>query len=424
MGKQFTSEMKKNIISSYYHSYAGGSKSVSRLLHYLSKNGCNVDAFFFEKPQFFTYTKSDVRLHILDSANINSEVVDSNLIKNYFITDEIIQEIRETTNPILFGANLFPFCNILLDAKIQTKQLYKNEPKLIVHPVGSDVWCVGNQLKSRVKWLLENELVDSVVTYSENFITEIKEYFDIKREIHVLPPVHEKEKFFPLSKLEITERRKALGLNDDVFILHHHSSMRKIKCPEIVLEIAKNVAEIISEKCVLIMTGPFPQHEITLMNLSLDCTRANDRFIYKTELKNLTIFWTGVVSDVEYILQVSDVEINASLHDSFNLSLMEAMACAVPVVTTDAVGISKHIVKANGGVCFPVKHLKFDELNCVVNSENSKRHLFDIDYAVSAIAEIAKDRTASKLRGLEAANYIAEEFSLEKVSKEFYKHVN
>ena len=37
---------------------------------------------------------------------------------------------------------------------------------------------------------------------------------------------------------------------------------------------------------------------------------------------------------------------------------------------------------------------------------------------------MAKDRAAAKLRGQEAARYVEEEFSLEKVTKEFYKHIN
>ncbi len=417
-------EVLKNIISTYHHSFGGGSKNTSRLLHHLSQNGCNVEAFFFKTPQYFTYTKSPVRTHTLSSVGIHSEVIDCNLIKNYSMTDKIVNRLLNTPDTILFGANLFPYCNILLDAKIQFAQMKNSSPKLIIHPVGSDIWQVGSQLKSRVKWLLENPLVDSIVTYSDTFISEIKDYFNIDREINVLPPVLEREIFNPLNSMEISERRKSLGLNDDVFIIHHHSSMRKIKCPEIVLDIAQKAAQSISEKCVLVMTGPIPHEEISSLNLSLVSSTTNDLFEYQTDLDNLTIYWTGVLSNVEYLLQISDVELNASLHDSFNLSLMEAMACAIPVVTSDAVGISKHIVKANAGVCFPVKKLRFDILNEVLKSDKSKKYLFDIDFAVSAIESISKDRAAARMRGQDVARYVKEEFSMEKVSKKFHKYLS
>lgn len=415
---------KTNIISTYHHSFAGGSKNTSRLLHYLSQNGCNVDAYFFETPQYFTYTESKVKTHIFGSNSIHSEVIDSSVIKNYLFTNKIIQGLNGTIDPILFGANLFPYCNILHDVKSQLKHLRNCTPKLIIHPVGSDIWQVGTQLKSRVKWLLENPIVDSIVTYSQCFIEEIKEYYSIEREIHVLPPVLEKEIFFPISETEKCDRRKILGLNDEDFIIHHHSSMRKIKCPEIILDIAIKSAQLISEKCILIMTGPIPYNEISSLNLSFISITSNDVFAYRTDKKNLTIYWTGILENVEYLMQVSDVELNASLHDSFNLSLMEAMACGVPVVTSDVVGINKHISKANAGFCFPIKKLKFDELNRVLKSGVSKKHLFEIDYAISTIVNIAKDRTSARIKGLNGSKYVADEFSFEKASKEFYKHIN
>jgi L-malate glycosyltransferase len=412
---------KKNITASYHHSFAGGSKNTSRLLHFLSQNGCNVEAYFFEKPQFFSYTKSNVSTHVLSLADIHSEVIDASAIKNYSFTNKIIEGLNEKADNILFGANLFPYCNVLLDVKSQLKYLLNSNPKLILHPVGSDIWQIGPQIKSRVKWLLDNPLVDTVVTYSESFITDIKEYYDIKKEIKVLPPVLESSKFFPLSKVEKSVRRKLLGFADDNFIIHHHSSMRKIKCPEIILDIAMKSAQLISDKCILIMAGPVPYPEIASLNLNLESLTGKTPFIYQTDKENLTIYWTGILPNVEYLLQVADIELNASLYDSFNLALMEAMACSVPVVTSDVVGVGKHILKAEAGYCFPTSKLKYDELNEVINSENSKSYLFDIDYAISAVSSIAEGKTASEIMGQKGANYVAAEFNYTKVTDEFYK---
>lgn len=413
-----------DIISTFHHGFAGGSKNTSRLLHYIAKEGCNVDGYFFEKPQFFNYTESKVRAHILDEFKIHSEVIDSNLLKNFLASERIVDKIKKTKDPILIGANLFPYCDILLDAKIQARQLLKSEPRLVIHPVGSDVWQLGPKLSSRIKFLLDHPLVDKVVTYSEKFILEIKEYFDINREIHVLPPVLEKEKFYSLSEEEISERKGRLRLNDDFFTIHHHSSMRKIKCPEIVIEIAKRASQKISRKCVLIMAGPIPYENLAALNLSLTSMIDSGPFLYKIELKNLAIYFTGIISNVEYLLQISDVELNASLHDSFNIALMEAMACGIPVVSSDIVGITGHIKMAQGGYCFSTKKLRFDFLNEVLESNKPKNDLFDIDSAVKAIVSISDNKCASKLKGNTASKYVASEFSIEKISKNFYKYIS
>lgn len=415
----------RKLLSLYHHSFAGGSKNTSRLLHYLSLNGYNIDAYFFEKPQYFNYTTSNVKIHTLNSTDIYSEVIDTGLLTNYSITNRIIEDSNRTNDTILFGSNLWPYCNILLDAKSQLNHINKYDTRLILHPVGSDIWQIGPQIKSRVKWLLDNPLVDSILTYSNCFINDIKEYYKIQREIHVLPPVLEKEKFFPLNEEQILERKKEIGIDENHFVITHHSSMRRIKCPEIVLDIAQKSAQLISDRCILIMTGPIPFSELISLNLNLINSHNNESlFKYSTEKDNLTIYWTGVLSNVEYLLQISDVELNASLYDSFNLSLMEAMACGVPVVSSDIVGICKHVSAANAGFCFPTIKLNFDELNRVLQSNTSKKLLFDIDFAVSAIVSISKDRIAAKAKGKEGARYVAETFSFEKAKNEFYKHIS
>jgi glycosyltransferase involved in cell wall biosynthesis len=415
--------MKHKIISTYHHSFAGGSKNTSRLLNYLSNNGCTVDAYFFETPQFFSYTESNIVNHTIDSQNINSEVIDTTIIKNYSAANQIIEDLRDKKDYILFGANLFPYCNILHDVKSQIVNLTGVNPKLIIHPVGSDLWQIGPQIKSRVKWLLDNPLVDTILTYSNCFVNEIKDYYNIEKEIHVLPPVIEKERFYPISKAEIIERKIQLGFDEEDFIIHHHSSMRKIKSPETILDISMKVSQLTSRKCILIMAGPIPQNEIKLLNISLTSLSENSYFKYKSQWRNLIILWTGIESSVQYLLQISDVELNTSLHDSFNLSLMEAMACGIPVVTSDVVGIKEHILLANAGFCFPTTKLSFDDLNVAIQNDASKNIFFDIDYAVNAVLSLAHKNSITANMGENGAKYALNKFSFENASKEFHKHL-
>lgn len=412
------------IVSTYHHSFAGGSKNTSRLLHHLSKNGCEVDTYFFETPQYFTYTQSKVNVHTLGADYIPTEVVDSQAIRNYLLTERIINGLFQQTEAILFGANLFPYCNILLDAKSQLVQEGKSNPRLIIHPVGSDMWQIGTKLKPRVKWLLDNPLVDTIFTYSDSFVAEIKAYYNIQKDIHVLPPVLEKAKFFPISTTEKQQRRKTLGFSEEDFIIHHHSSMRKIKCPEIVLDIAIKAAQNISAPCTLIMTGPIPHELIKALHLKLQLLPGHRNFQQITRLPNLTIYWTGILADVSYLMQIADMELNASIHDSFNLSLMEAMACGLPVVTSEIVGIGPHVLKSGGGFCFPAKKLNFDELNRVLDTNEAKNAIFDLDYAVEVIRNLAGDRHSAHLKGMSGAAYVAEEFGIEKAAQIFHQFIN
>lgn len=412
--------MINKIVTTYHHSFAGGSKNTSRLLHFLSKRNYDIESYFFQIPQFFSYTNSSV-LNNLFIDNNSSEVIDDVFLKNYYSSEQILRAVKHEKDAVLFGANLFPYCNILLDTKIQLQMHQKKLPKLIIHPVGSDVWQIANGLTSRLKWLLDHPLVDNIITYSESFVNEIKQQYSITKNINIVPPIHEREVFFPLNEVTKIERKNELGLNDSVFIMHHHSSMRRIKCPEIVITIAQKAAQIITDKCALIMVGPIPFDKIA--NLNLTKISHSTKFKYQSELDNLTIYWTDTLTDVQYTLQIADVELNASLHDSFNISLMEAVCCGVPVITSDIVGIRKHIDKSAGGICFPTKRLNFDELNKEINSSNSKEYLFDIDFAISALLEISNKKNSSHKQRMDAAMYFANEFGEDKTIAEFLKNI-
>ena len=416
--------MKRDFIATYHHGFAGGSKNASRFLHYLSKEGNNVEAYFLEVPQFFTYTESTVKLHRLGSGNIHSEVIDSDILRHYSASESIVRDLGERTDLILFGVNLFPYCNILHDAKAQILESSRKRAKLVIHPVGSDIWQIGPQIKTRVKWLLESPNVDYVFTYSMQFADEIRQYYDVAREIQILPPVVEKERFYPLNAREILSRRNAVGFNEDDFIIHHHSSMRRVKCPGIILDVAMKTSQLLNRQTVLIMTGPIPWDIIRNLNLSVDDLRGTQTmFKYRSSVDNLKIYWTDVSPRVEYLLQISDVELNTSLHDSFNISLMEGMACGIPVVTSDVVGIRGHSETSDAGVCFPTKKLKFDELNKTISSDKSQKDLFDVDYAVDATIEIARNMERWKKNGANGAKYVTDNFAFEKVAAEFYRNL-
>jgi glycosyltransferase involved in cell wall biosynthesis len=413
--------MRKSIITSYHHSFAGGSKNSSRLMHYLSQNGYDVEGYFYETPQYFNYTISKVKRVIFDSNFVYSEVIESESIKNYLIANKIADCLKSAPQQILFGANLFPYCNILLDAKIQNSGLNHSNPPLILHPVGSDIFQIGTHIKSRVKWLLDHPLVDRLITYSTSFVEDIKEYYDIKNEFTILHPFIEKESFFAISEIEKQNRRKVVGLQEDDFIIHHHSSMRKIKCPKVVIDIINKASKLIYQNTILFMVGPIPWDILKEMKLHLiEISSPNSPFKFETKMGKLTIYWTGIISDIKFLLQISDVELNASLYDSFNISLLEAMACGIPVVTSDVVGIKEHVQKFDFGYCFPTRKLSFDKLNDILLSDKSNMPLFDIDYAVSSILSLAENKKSSNIR-LEASKYVAEMFDINKAGNLFDK---
>lgn len=415
--------MNNNLVTLYHNSFTGGSKNTQLLMSYLSNEGVEIESFFFKNPYHNLNLNENIISHTINKLDINNEVINEKLIRNYYYNNLILEKVRHKNNFSLFGEYLFPYCDILHDIKSQLINNYRKKPRLILHPAGSDIWQIGPQLRSKVKWLLDSPLVDNVFTYSCSFVNEIKEYYDVKKNIDVIPPILQKKIFYPLPSEKIVARKKSLGFNEEDFVIHHHSSMKRIKCPEIVVEISKKASELIKRKCILILSGPIQLETIKHLNLELIKIDDSLHFKYKTLFGNLLILWTGIIQSVEYLLQISDVEINSSLHDSFNISLMEAIACGVPVITSDIVGIKKHILKSEAGFCFPTKKLNFDELNKVISEYDTKRRCFDIDYAISLVLEIANKPLKSKEMGNRGAKYVERKFTAEKAIFDFTKFI-
>jgi glycosyltransferase involved in cell wall biosynthesis len=114
--------------------------------------------------------------------------------------------------------------------------------------------------------------------------------------------------------------------------------------------------------------------------------------INKLKLSSNIIF-TGFYEDVPQILNCMNIYSLPSLSEGFNRSLLEAMACGLPVVATN-VGGNMEVVK--------------DGVNgLLVPSDHPVR-------LAAAITELLKDREKAKRMGLAGRERVEEKFSIEK----------
>jgi N-acetyl-alpha-D-glucosaminyl L-malate synthase BshA len=185
---------------------------------------------------------------------------------------------------------------------------------------GTDITLVG-----------KDPTYEPVVTYSINQscgVTAVSEslrkdtfsHFDIKNEIEVIP------NFIDFSRFKKTNKdhfKKAIAPNGEK-ILVHTSNFRKVKRVEDVIAIFAKVSKQIPSKLLMIGDGPERQNtEVLARSL---CTQMDVRFLGKQEA-------------VEELLAVADVFLMPSETESFGLAALEAMACEVPVVSSNAGGI-------------------------------------------------------------------------------------
>ena len=189
---------------------------------------------------------------------------------------------------------------------------------------GTDITLVGREASYEpvVSWSINNS--DAVTAVSESLRADTFEHFHIRREIHVIPNFIDFTRF---NKQPREHFKKAIAPNNEK-ILVHTSNFRKVKRIEDVIRVFEIVQNKIPAKLLLIGDGPERSHiEKVCRDLNV-CDRVT--FLGKQEA-------------IEEILSVCDLFILPSERESFGLSALEAMACEVPVICSNAGGLPEVI---------------------------------------------------------------------------------
>ncbi len=185
---------------------------------------------------------------------------------------------------------------------------------------GTDITLVGNNKEFAPVVEFGINKSDGVTAVSQNLKNQTNEYFDIKDDIRVIYNFIDFERFKPTDKNHF---KKALAPDGEP-ILTHVSNFRKVKRVD---DVVKVFHKIYKEKpCKLLLIGDGPERrkvEETCREIGL-CHEV--RFLGKQDA-------------VEEILNISDLFIIPSENESFGLAALEAMACKVPVISSNAGGL-------------------------------------------------------------------------------------
>lgn len=185
---------------------------------------------------------------------------------------------------------------------------------------GTDITLVGKDASYSPVVTFSINQSDGVTAVSENLKEETLSHFDIKREIRVIP------NFIDLNRFNLQPRqhfKQAIAPGDER-VLVHTSNFRKVKRTTDVIRIFKKVQEKIPSKLLMVGDGP---ERTAAEQLSRELGVANDiRFLGKQDA-------------IEEILSVSDLFLIPSGSESFGLAALEAMACKVPVISSNTGGL-------------------------------------------------------------------------------------
>lgn len=198
---------------------------------------------------------------------------------------------------------------------------------------GTDITLVGNNrtFSPVVEFSINHS--DGVTAVSESLAHDTYENFNIHVPIKVIYNFIDFDRFKKLNKDHF---RKAIAPNGEK-ILIHTSNFRKVKRVDEVIRIFASVHKVIPSKLLMIGDGPERQNLEELCRELHLCDHV--RFLGKQDA-------------IEEILAIGDLFLIPSASESFGLSALEAMACEVPVISSNIGGLPEvNIDGVTGYLC-------------------------------------------------------------------------
>ncbi|MEQ9403291.1 MAG: N-acetyl-alpha-D-glucosaminyl L-malate synthase BshA [Cyclobacteriaceae bacterium] len=198
---------------------------------------------------------------------------------------------------------------------------------------GTDITIVGKDAANEPVVTFSINHSDGVTAVSDDLRKDTLRLFDITTEIEVIPNFIDLDRF---KKHPKDHFKKAICPNGEKLIVHT-SNFRKVKRVQDVLATFCELRKVVPSKLLLIGDGPERQKMEDLSRTI--CSPDDVRFL-------------GKLQAVEEVLSVSDLFLMTSEKESFGLAALEAMACEVPVISSDAGGLPElNLDGVSGFVC-------------------------------------------------------------------------
>lgn len=185
---------------------------------------------------------------------------------------------------------------------------------------GTDITLVGKHpfYKPAVTFSINQS--DVVTSVSENLKQRTLEFFDIKKDIEVVPNFIDAKKY----SASYTDCQRSLMAEDNERIVTHISNFRKVKRIPDVIEVFNRIQKKIPAKLVMVGEGPEKDNAENLCK--------------KLGISDKVMF-LGNSNEIDRILCFSDLFLLPSESESFGLAALEAMINRVPVISSNTGGI-------------------------------------------------------------------------------------
>jgi N-acetyl-alpha-D-glucosaminyl L-malate synthase BshA len=361
-----------NIAIVCYPTFGGSGVVATELGIALSKMGHNIHFVTYHQP---------VRLDAINTPNLNFHEVnvpDYPLFKyqpyELALSSRLVDVVKSNKIDVLHVHYAIPHAYAAYMAKKMLADDGISIP-IVTTLHGTDITLVGSHpfYKTAVTFSINHS--DSVTAVSESLKQDTLRLFDIKTEINVIP------NFIDVKKLDAKEKpceRSLLAPTNDK-IITHISNFRPLKRIQDVITVFEKISSQVSSRLLMVGEGPEKTEAMAYVN--------------KNGLNEKVLF-LGNSNEIDKILCYSDLFLLPSEMESFGLVALEAMANEVPVISSNAGGLSevnKHGVTGFLSEIGDVTSMAENALKLLLDDDKLKQfkkqakeqaQLFDIDVVV------------------------------------------
>ena len=369
-----------NIAVVCYPTFGGSGVVATELGIALSKMGHNI--------HFVTYNQP-VRLDRINTPNLffhEVNVPDYPLFKyqpyELALSSRLVDVVKAHSIDVLHVHYAIPHAYAAYMAK---KMLLDEDISIPIVTTlhGTDITLVGSHPFYRPAVTFSINHSDCVTAVSESLKQDTLRLFDIKTESKVIP------NFIDTKKFENKEKpceRSLLAPTDDK-IISHISNFRPLKRINDVIDVFEQISTNVSSKLLMVGEGSEKSKAMAYV---------------KSKGLNEKVVFLGNSNEIDKILCYSDLFLLPSEMESFGLVALEAMANGVPVISSNAGGLSevnKHgfsgFLSDVGDVNSMAKNalellLDEEKLNKFKKQAKKQAQLFNIDKVVTEYEDIYK----------------------------------
>ncbi len=309
-----------------YPTFGGSGVVATELGKALAKVGHQVHFITYSQPTRLDFFNENIFYH---EVNIPNYPLFQFAPYESALSSEMVNVVKYEKLDLLHVHYAIPHASSAYLAKQILKSQGINIP-VITTLHGTDITLVGKDVSYKPVITFSINESDGVTAVSEFLKNATNEYFPINKEIVVIP------NFIDLSRFKKQKKdhfKLAICPNNEKLLVHT-SNFRKIKRIDDVVMTYYKLKELIPCKLLLVGDGP-------------------ERNRIETLCRDLGIFhevrFLGKLDAVEEVLSVADLFLMPSESESFGLAALEALACEVPLITSNAGGIPELNIQGQTG---------------------------------------------------------------------------